>query len=78
MTHAEKEMDLAKRYLDGDCNEIQFNYMLQAQGLDRERVERLVDELAYSLPLARAAKIMLLYIMFMSLFCLFCSILRGF
>lgn len=78
MTYTEKEFELANRYMEGNCNETQFNYLLHTQGLDRDRVESLVDELAYNLPLARAAKIMLMYIMFMSLFCLFCSILRGF
>lgn len=77
MSATEKEMDLAKRYVDGDCNEVQFNYLVHSQGLDRERVERLVDELSYNLPMARAAKLMLLYMAFNFLFCLFCSILMG-
>lgn len=74
MTYAEKELELARRYLDGDCNDTQFNYLLHTQGLDRERVEKIIDELAYNLPLARAAKIMLLYIAFMFAFSMFCSI----
>lgn len=77
MSYTEKELELATRYMEGDCNETQFNYLLHAQGLDRERVEGLIDHLAYNLPLARAAKIMLMYIAFMSLFCMFCSMLNG-
>lgn len=72
--HTEKELELAKRYLEGDCNEIQFNYIIATEKLDRNRVERLVEQINYNGPMASFAKMMLIYIMIHFAFCLIYSL----
>ena len=67
--HTEKELELAKKYLDGDCNDIQFNYIITTEKLDRNRIERLMEQINYNGPMAAVAKMMLLYIMLHFIFC---------
>jgi hypothetical protein len=67
--HTEKELELAKRYLEGDCNDIQFNYIVSTEKLDRNRIERLMEQINYNGPMVAAAKMMLLYIMLHFVFC---------
>lgn len=73
--HTEKELELAKRYMDGECNDIQFNYIITTEKLDKNRIELLIEQLSYNGPMASIAKMMLLYIMFHFVFCFVYSML---
>lgn len=56
----EKEMDLARKYLRGEYTEVQFNYWAVQYGSDRERMERAMERISSEMPLAFAAKFILL------------------
>lgn len=73
--HTEKELELAIRYMDGDCNDTQFNYIITTERLDRSRVERLVEQIGYNGPMASIAKMILIYIMIHFVFCFVYSLL---
>lgn len=77
MDFTDREMDVARRCLNGDLNETQINYIAHTEGIDRKKLERLVDDLAYRVPMAAVVKIMLAYMMFNFLFCLFYSLMMG-
>lgn len=56
-------MELARRYMQGDCNEIQFNYIISTEKLDRSSVEELIEKFSYHDPVSTVAKLMIAYIM---------------
>lgn len=68
--HTEKEVELAKRYLDGDCNEIQLNYIIHTEGMDGKRVEKLIDYMAYHEPINTVVRLMIVYMISHFAFCL--------
>lgn len=68
MLHTEKELELAKRYALGECSETQLNYIIQTEKLNKERVERLIDQINHD-PIQTVAKLMLLYIIVNFLLC---------
>lgn len=77
MEYTEKEISLAKRYMKGDCNEVQFNYLVHSENVRRERVEQLIEELAHRLPIAGVVKMLLIYMLINLLFCLGVSLTQG-
>jgi hypothetical protein len=72
--HTEKELELARRYLDGDCNDVQFNYIMTTEKMDKDRMERLIEQISYNSPITSVAKMMLIYIMMHFVFCLLYSL----
>lgn len=62
MEPTEREIELADRYLRGECTEVQLNYLAHQCGSDRERMERIIDSMSTRNPLASAAKFILLCI----------------
>ena len=74
MNYSSKENQLARDYLDGQYNEIQFNYMIYQIGSTKEKMEDLVDNLAYKIPLLMALKFFSIAILFFiclsAIFCL--------
>jgi len=56
MHYTEKEIELARRYMNGDCNDLQLNYIIATEHMDRDRMEELVDRLSYKEPMENAAK----------------------
>lgn len=76
MDFSDREIEVARRCLEGDLNETQVNYIITTEKMDRERIDGLMDNLAYSVPMASAAKFIILYIIFNFVFCIFFSLLQ--
>jgi hypothetical protein len=74
MNASEKEMELARKYLGREYTEVQFNYLLVQNGIDKKRMESILEYMSYSEPMVIAAKLMLLYIMIHFGLCLAYSI----
>jgi len=74
MDASEKELELAKKYLGREYTEVQFNYLLVQNGIDKKRMESILEYISYNEPMAVAAKLMLMYIMLHFGFCLAYSI----
>lgn len=74
MNISEKEFELARKYLNHECTDVQFNYLLVQNGIDKKRMESVLEHLAYQEPMAIVVKLMLLYIMIHFGFCLVYSI----
>jgi hypothetical protein len=74
MDASEKELELAKKYLGREYTEVQFNYLLVQNGIDKKRMESILEYISYNEPMVVAAKLMLLYIMIHFGFCLAYSI----
>ena len=72
--YTEKELELAKRYMHGDCNDLQFNYIITTEHMDRDRLEELVDRLSYKEPMENAAKVLLAFMMVHLMACVVISI----
>lgn len=66
---SEKEMELARAYLLGQYNDIQFNYLAHQMGMDKEKSEMLLEKISYSEPLACFAKVILIMMMLHFLVC---------
>ena len=74
MDTSEKELELARRYLKQEYTEVQFNYILVQNGIDKKRMESILERLSYQEPMAIVAKIMLFYILIHFGLCLAYSI----
>jgi hypothetical protein len=60
MTPTEKEREIALRYISGEYTEVQMNYLAHQCGSDRERMDEILDKISTEMPLAAAAKFILL------------------
>jgi hypothetical protein len=74
MDISEKELELAKKYLGREYTEVQFNYLLVQNEIDKKRMESILEQMAYSEPMVVVTKLMLAYIMIHFGFCLAYSI----
>jgi len=63
MYHTEKELGIARRYQQGDCNDVQLNYLISTEKLDRDRMEKLIATMGNMDPFVAFAKVALIYIM---------------
>ena len=54
---SEKELQLAKKYLGREYTEVQFNYLLVQNGIDKKRMESILEYMSYSEPMVVAAKL---------------------
>jgi hypothetical protein len=78
--YTEKEVELARKYIRGECNETQFNYIMCMENIDKKKMEKIISELSYVEPMATAAKLMLAYMFLHFMACLIFSLmsyLRG-
>jgi len=71
---SEKELHLAKKYLGREYTEVQFNYLLVQNGIDKKRMESILEYMAHGEPMVVAAKLVLMYIIIHFGFCLAYSI----
>lgn len=76
--YTEKELKLAKRYLGGDCNDLQMNYIIQTENLNRGRVEGLISALSIGEPMIAFAKVMLAFMLLHFTACLLYAFLHSF
>jgi hypothetical protein len=63
MHHTEKELSIARRYRHGECNDVQLNYLISTERLDRCRMEKLIATMENMDPFVAFAKVLLIYIM---------------
>lgn len=77
MNATPREQEIAERYLYGECSELQLNYLVHTEKLDRSRIEGLIEHTCYRTPLATAAKFLLACVMAHFFVCLAYAILRS-
>jgi hypothetical protein len=77
MAATEKERDLAIRYLRGEYTEVQMNYLAHQCGSDRERMDEILDKISTEMPLATAAKFILLCMLLHFVACTVCSLMAN-
>lgn len=70
MEATEREKEIASRYLTGEYTEVQFNYLLHQCGSTKERMERIIEQASFQVPLANAAKFILACLLVHFIFCL--------
>lgn len=75
MRPSEKEMELARKYRNREFTEVQFNYLLVQNGIEKSKMEALLESLAYHEPMTMVAKMILIYMMVHFASCLFYSFL---
>ena len=63
MENADVEYNLAKRYVNGDCTDVQLNYLISQSKLDKIRVQQIVKQLEYTSPMANTCKFLILCMM---------------
>lgn len=76
MHPTEKELDLARGYLRGDYTEVQFNYLAHQHGSDKQRMNSILEKMSSQMPLATAAKFILICIALNFLVCTIYSIVN--
>lgn len=76
MQFEEKEIELARAYLNGELTDVQFNYRLVQNNIDKKRIEILLEEISRYDPISTIVKLLLIYILFNFIFCIFCSWFR--
>lgn len=69
MEYTEREAELACGYLKGEYTDVQLNYLAHQCGSTRERMEEILEEMAAIMPLATAAKFILICIFSHFVFC---------
>lgn len=70
------EIDLAKRYVCGDCNEIQLNYIILENKFDRNKIELLISYYRNVEPFYVACKLLLGFLIFNHVFSAICTLLH--
>jgi hypothetical protein len=60
MDHTSQEYELAKKYKDGEYTEVQFNYLIRQNSMDKEKMQNLVDYIDSYEPMMVAAKFIIL------------------
>jgi hypothetical protein len=74
MENADIEYNLAKRYVSGDCTDVQLNYLICQNKLDKIRVHQIVKQLEYTSPMANTCKFLVLCMMGHFFLCLIYAI----
>jgi hypothetical protein len=69
--------ELAARYLRGECNEVQLNYLAHQIGLTPDEMEKLIDRASYIGALERAS-ILVISLIFFNFFSCFLYALFSF
>jgi SOS response regulatory protein OraA/RecX len=67
--YTEEEIEIAKEHLAGRYNEVQLNYVLAQRGIDKYRMESLLEKISRNDPMAVAAKVLVGMMMFHFLAC---------
>jgi hypothetical protein len=75
MQTSEKELEIARKYMSNEYTEVQFNYLLVQNKIDRIRMESIIENLSYQEPMAIVAKLMIAYIMTHFAFCVAYSLM---
>jgi hypothetical protein len=60
MEATDREREIAVRYLRGEYTEVQMNYLAHQCGSDRERMDAILEKISTEMPLANAAKFILM------------------
>ena len=63
MDYTSQEYELAKKYKDGEYTEVQFNYLICQNSMDKEKMRNLVDYIHTHEPMMVAAKFLILCMM---------------
>jgi hypothetical protein len=71
MQHTEEELELAKKYTRGEYTEVQFNYLIFKNNLDKNKMHELVLYIEGLEPVTTIIiKLLLAYMGFHFLFCI--------
>jgi len=69
MKYSEKELELAKKYVNGDYNEIQLNYIISTNNLNKKNVDLLISFCRTYAPFATFCWVVVLFYIFHLVFC---------
>ena len=72
--YTQSEIELAKKYISGDCTDVQFNYLVVQNKLNKKRMKRLVDIIRTTEPFYVFCKLLLLFMFFHFLLCFLYSV----
>lgn len=78
MEATEKELEIAQKYIRGEYTEVQFNYLAHQCGSNKDRMEKIIDELGTRMPLVTAVKFILLCMFMHVLACTAYSLITFF
>jgi hypothetical protein len=74
MNHNQKEIDLAKRYISGDFTDVQFNYLIVQNKLNKRKMRKLVNYVKTTEPFYVFCKLMIGFLIFHFLSCFLYSV----
>jgi hypothetical protein len=74
--YTDDEKELARQYLSGRYTEVQFNYVVVQSGLNKHRMEELLEKISRNEPMAVAAKVVVGMMMFHFLACTIYAIMQ--
>jgi hypothetical protein len=74
MTYTEKEFELAMRYVNGDINDVQLNYLAVQSKTTEERVREIAEYVNFVSPFLVASGLVLAFLFFHLIFCFLCII----
>jgi hypothetical protein len=63
MDYTDDEIELAHKHLNGECSEVQFNYLVVQNGMDKKKMQELLARLGTHDPLATASKFLIFCMM---------------
>ena len=71
MQYTDKEIDLAKKYLIGEYTDVQFNYLMYQNNIDKNKMNNLINYLESISPIATMCKLLLALLFFHFISCFF-------
>jgi hypothetical protein len=74
MTYTEKEYELAMRYVNGDINDVQLNYLAVQGKTTEKRVREIAEYVNFVSPFLIASGLILAFLAFHLVFCFLCVV----
>lgn len=77
MNFTEKELDLAKKYINKELTDVQFNYICFQNHIDKKRIDEVVEYLSYQEPFAMVCKFLIFYMLLHFFLCFLYSFFNA-
>ena len=74
MIYTEKELELAMRYINGDINDVQLNYLAVQSKTTEEKVREIAEYINFMSPFLVASALLLAFFSFHLIFCFLCIV----
>lgn len=76
--HNQSEIDLVKKYLEGQYTEVQLNYWIVQNNFDKQKIENLIQYIKITQPFLLASKLIVGFMLFNFILSLIISIIHTF